>query len=884
MHLGKRLQFNMIIAILLCMAFVVNIGVTLASVDYSFMASSVNSASDYDTYIEYGNAQATNGTYIYSPGTYNNQLSINYGFSSNYDLMIQFTATYTDDTHKANDFALNFANRDKWLLDMGSVSGWKVENNATITDTTQTYYNLTSSSYSVSGVMYYMDTLSGSGTLPVISGVDFYTSPNNSYNYIGDTLTITLTPHYVKTDTTKYTTSHDFYSQKVTASAFNNWAAYMSGTSATAEDATYMIYNAYVDKDRSLGYPYDNGVVNASGVVQSGASSPDYANTSYRYAVNADTSLSYSAITAGNKYYGGLGVYVIPNSSATTGKKVVTIGVGVNYFWQNNNVIAGTTPSGMVSLGYSTDITTITQGTTNYHYYKATISSPTYVNILDYIKLTAEYYSTIISNNYSLILNNISVSLETSTPSGWTSQTAEQYEVHNSSEQSSILVRVQDIISLEKSYDTNISITNNSSYPLIVNSFNVRGYLWYGAYTSQTIDEQIITTFTETPLGDIATGQCYLRPNYLSDDSGQQISPSAIWGYNQSLWSVSYNASTYTYTFSNSSGTAYIPSGYTMTLIDSVTIPQTSKCKGASEANDFWCSLQLSDVNATVASSTAPSYSSLTSSTGVETMVEGYYTTITLSAPGKIYVRNNTNQVITNINLTNVTAVRLSSGTKLPRDRMLTGESNIVTTTNTKQFGSAISLKPNEMVLAYTITPSSGTAIIHSFTITATLEGSAENKDIDLVYTHSQTSSATITNKGDIINNSEKYYEFRLKSATDLTSTFIDSTLFEERVISGTYYYYYKGIMASHRCISIFNSFAQNVTVEYIEHQNTWDSTHYVASNYTAWGLNDTNDKNWLDAMKKLYDAPTDAEREGATIVSAPTAEEINGATVVLPS
>ena len=139
MRLGKRCKFNMMIAILLCMAFVVNVGSTLAAISYRFTATSINikdaNATNYETYTPYADAKSTSGTYIYNVGSVNNQLSIDYyGFNQPHDLMVRFTATYTKPGHYATDFSLNFINRDKWCIDTGEVAGASDNGNRT------TYY------------------------------------------------------------------------------------------------------------------------------------------------------------------------------------------------------------------------------------------------------------------------------------------------------------------------------------------------------------------------------------------------------------------------------------------------------------------------------------------------------------------------------------------------------------------------------------------------------------------------------------------------------------------------------------------------------------------------------------------------------------------------
>lgn len=634
MHLGKIAKFYTILAILLCMAFVVNMGTTYAAGQYKFKAQSINNISQEvvqnNVYTNYGSAKGTQGKYTYSPGTSNNQLSINYGFRQNHDLLIRFTATYTNTAHKANDFSLNFANRDMWLVDMGSTNGLKVDNSQTVIDPTQTYYNLTSSSNTITGVMYYMGKLSNSGTLPIISGVNFYTSTNNSYNYIGDALTIELVPEYVKSDT--YNTAHVFNTTKngftPNVNIFNGWISYMNGTAQTASTSQVFIYNAYVyDKetsnDMSLQYPKDDSVIknDGSGFVNPNANVPTYANTAYRYTVSGG-SRNFEALIAGSRYYGGLGVYVIPNAQATR-NKLVTVGITVGYVWQKDGQISGFLPSGIVSIKTSSDITTITKDQTNYHYYKSLISSPTYINVLDYIMLTAENYDTIIKSGYSLVLNYVSVSLETdiskmaigNNNERWTNLEKEAYTISNSTNNAQLLARVGDLLTDEKYYEADLSITNNSSSILKVSSFSVKGYLWYSAYTTTDEDNgnggTAVEHFVEMPLGGEDKSKCYLRPTYLQDLDAQAatLNPSDIWTYDSSLWSVSFVDNTYTFTYN--AGVAYIPSGYTITLISGVTIPKTSICQNETSANDFWCSIEVVNIDAQVGE---PTYSVITSS------------------------------------------------------------------------------------------------------------------------------------------------------------------------------------------------------------------------------------------------------------------------------
>lgn len=890
MRFSKKIKFNMIIAILLCMVFVVNLGTTLAATNYSFGASSISvttkdqtTTTQYDTYTEFGSAQGTTGQYVYSVGTVNNQLSINYGFSQNYDLMIKFTAEYTgsgalmgeNEEHIANDFSLNFSNRDEWLIDMGMHKGWTVDNNgATVADDNQIYYNSTSNGTKLSGVMYYMGTKTGSGTLPVISGVTFHTSPNNSYRYVGDMLTITLTPVYVKsstyyatTDELAGTTEHSFKNVSLSgftpnATVFESWISFMDNTYKTADDSTIMIYNAYVDHARSLAYPVDQSVVENGQIKENYKTQPIYSNTAHRYTMG-DSDRTYNAITAGNHYHGGVGIYVIPNST------IKTISVSVGYNWQKNNVFAGTTTSNVVELQYSTDeITAIEKGTTTYYYYNALITKPTYINVLDYIRFTAENYESITKYGYSLILNNISVNEITNVNDTnqvvvgnngekWADKTNDKksYTITNSTVQSPVLARVTDVSASEfTNYDANITITNNGAEPLNISGFTVSSKLWYGDYDTQEENgEKILTSFDEMAMGD----------GYLKNTS-DGVYDALIFDTN--IWYVSnYNDGVFTFakrTGENVSLSTYIPSGYAMTLISGIKIVKTPECENSTtkQANDFWCSL---DITITTSSMTSGSYGT---TAGVEVITDGYYNAIESGSEGKIYIRNNTNQVITGVSLEKDGVSTLEVYDLQNRDGYLprNDRNNEISADVTKHLTGTISIKPNEMVLAYTITASTR-AIIYDFDLTVTLENSAETSDIDLQYNQA-------TQKGVIINNSDSYYEFRLVAGSDITSKLNENvrTKFVMSNVGNTYYFYYKGIICPHRHMEILNAFVSDVRVEYVEHSEMANANTYVASGvYADWNTSDaTGLTSWFTEMKKLYNAPTTADRQNAIKVT----------------
>lgn len=889
MRLGKRVKINMILAILLCMVFVVNIGYTLAlsSASYQFKAKVWADESNNEIYTEYAKASTTSGIYEYSVGSKNRQLSINYGFSCKYDLKIKFTAIYSNDgalmgendTHIANDFTLNFVDRDNWCIDMlGIGEGFAALSKIGNTETAIPAYLQTSNTSTLTGVMYYMKKIEGSGTLPIISGVTFYTSPNGSVNYIGDKLTVTLEPEYVKSDDSKYNSNHAFAtSSKLlyanNSTAFNIWASYMNNTTLAAPQ--YMVYNSYFAGkdlrdnvlednyiDTSLSYPSDfdwtikdgEGNYNFNIV---GKSEPIYQNTAYRYSVDKvlkqgstteyTLKRGYAAVAAGNSYNGGLGLYVIPTANMTT------VGFTIKYYWQKDYTVDDYIPINMIDLNYSNDISIVTTKVDGVDYqslyYKEEISSPTYINIIDNLMLKAEGpFATILNNGYKLVITDLTVIFEESAPSGWISQTKLDYEVNNSTSQSPILVPISKVINGDYTTEANVSINNNGTTPIAVTEFTVKGKLWYPDYSSNG------SVFEEEIVG------------YLPNECLQ---------FNSDIWNKSYNPDTNTYKFTRKNSSVHLLGGTSLQIVSGVTIPKQYYPKdadfevlSASEGtyktkyvNDLWCSLEVE-----ITGTAEVTYNEGNTS-GLEVITDGYYLEISAGSTASIYVRNNTSQNINAIELSALNVYYLTSGTTLPRERM---DSTANISYSVKYFNEtasvtyyanpgegqtsfnstpyAITIRPNETILFCTITPSAN-AIISNYKVTAWLDAGVEDADVDMVFDHTN-------NLAEIINNSDSYYEFRIKADKDMTDYLINPNDFiEDKIADNLYYYYYKGVICKHQAISVIKnlSASRGVSVDYIEHINGVTASQYIYDNYKTWDP----PTEWFDVMKLIYGEPT---------------------------
>ncbi len=853
MRLAKGIKFNIIIAILLCIAFVLNAGYTLAAAAYSLNVSSIGD-SQTETYTEFASMQGEgtgySETYTYAVGSVNNSIKLNYGFSHKYDIAVKFEATYKDGEHLAKDFSLDMVDRDKWCVDMPMVSDL---------DRRGSYYALASTSNRLEGVMYYMGTLEGTGYLPIISGVTFYTSGNNTYVNEADELTITVTPIYSKStgtydSTHKFYTTSKFYNSDKTA--INNWVTYMTAyqqDKTRVDETKCMYYNAYSTEETALEYPSDDLSWDGENLVM--PTELERSNTAYKYKVirtqtgedaegNAIYSYatSYDNVIAGNKYYGGLGVYVIPGSS------LVTVDISFNYDWYDcasNQIITGDVNP--IGYKFSNEMTKV--GTA--YYYNRTISEPTYIDVLEYMVLTASSgFKTALKNGYKVVIYNLTAKTHTSTPTGWTSsgESTINYEINNSSIQSGILIKKDKWASGSTHVETDVSIRNVGSTDLAISKFTVKGTLWYSEYGDQTsFSEQSTGTYLQEIR---ATDNTLLYRGVVVDEN---------------MWTSSYNPTTHVYTFTRNSGVNHIPSGSAITLISGVSVAQQSypteytKIDGVDTGfiHDYWCTLEITVTTAKIDKDDITPYVAQSTYTDLEVETNGYYSQITSSSPAYIYVRNNTNQNISSVTIQSMTLHPLTSTNKPLRDQINTGSNVGYTVTNYVNGGSSttatINLRPNEKVLLFAITPNSD-AIIYSYKLSANVSGGKVDN----------TAQLTVNNEaGDanLINTSDKLYEFRLKSTTSFSGKLVNSGDFvcNTTASSGMYYAYYKGVILPEQLIRVFTGVAStiNLQIDVIEHTQGWNAGRYIAGNYSAWS-DDTSGAlaNWLTSMQTIYGEP----------------------------
>lgn len=212
-----------LITILVGMVFAVNIGWTFASTDYeALLISGTTSQAEDDTSWNYLNDIVVNNSTTeipipYSLGTTAREISFDYGFTDTMDIAVVYSLSYTDGTPVTN-VKLNIVDREDYILDVPTV----------ISQTGVTQYN----DQTERGTMYYLKTLSGSGTKVLFSGVTFFGGNNQVSSYKAENaITIYKTSYtagetktanefkYVSADVARYWTINAYSDDSVTITA-----------------------------------------------------------------------------------------------------------------------------------------------------------------------------------------------------------------------------------------------------------------------------------------------------------------------------------------------------------------------------------------------------------------------------------------------------------------------------------------------------------------------------------------------------------------------------------------------------------------------------------------------------------------------------------------
>ena len=825
MRLGKVSKFNIVLAILLCMAFALDIGMTVASVAHSLFSRSERVVDGVKAEVFTGHSSVvvdSAGQIPYEVGSVEYNMSANYGVSVEHDLMLTMTIAYNNENHKLNDFSLNFANANMWSVDTPN----SFENITQTEENKSTHYSVTSNTNSLTIALYYLGTISGSGQLPIISGVTFYndglgrSSTNlSATRYEGDYLTITITPYYTKVTaselTSHYSNSHNFYTHSVgDKQAFTNWCKYKSNS---ISDSTYMIYNDHGTDATGILFPQDFECPDDITEISS-SSIINNSTTAYEYAITnsggTDT-ISYSKLLAGNKYSGGVGVFVYPKSSGAT------VSINVTAYWEKGGVIMGTATTNPIHLQYSRNII---QADGQYCHY-ATITKPTYIKVLDSIMLTAQgEYEAIWRNGYKLIISAVDVDFISTT------MTTEEvgYSVSNSTEISPVLARYVE----PSSKNVNISIANTGSQVLKITSFTIQGKLWYADNSNALEYAEVVS--------------------YLSNDDA--------FVYDSDVWNEPvYSSEGSIYTFTAKQDTYIIP-GYGMPLISGVNVPAHTyeTVEGSTTyVQDRWCGIEIVDMVVAVKgendSVTSQNYS-------VEVSAPNYWVPLEPGEIGLISIKNNTEQMIASLRIS-VEMMWLEDGEcyREQGEQISTYQyelENLAVYSTREVTGPSgvdmidVSIRPGERLAIWSVS-SEYRCMISSVGVYVRTESTIYGQDVDMFRTC--RSDVEGQESSYIVNNSDKTYEFRaygIQGVVDMPECFV--------LDSDAGYAYYEGIIRPHQIINfgdlfLFSEYIDVISLEIdaAEHTGVYDDFG------TSW---DDVPEDWISAMQGIFQANTDMD------------------------
>ena len=515
--------------------------------------------------------------------------------------------------------------------------------------------------------------------------------------------------------------------------------------------------------------------------------------------------------------------------------KKMTLAISAYAYWEKGGVLQETFPINTIHLSTSNDITTVGSS----KYFNKYITKPTYINVLEHIMLTAEAgYQDVLKYDYRLVLTAVTIEAKYDEVSGWQAAEETGYEIDNATTYSPVLARFKDVGVSSVTKTTSVAVNNVGASDLAITSFTVKGKLWYADYNSD------LSQF---------------------DEEVKQFLPDNSLIYDSNMWSASYSTETNTYTFTRvgSGYLHYISGGSSMSLISGVKIPYQADLEslangGSMQVHDLWCSLEVQITGCSDAA-----YTSSGSYSGVETIAEGYNSAILDGQSSYIYIRNNTKQTIASVTISNLTLWKVTSLEGNPRDHVdVSADANFNYSLTNRLSGAAAAtqaaqtafgettianIRPGETYVLYEINPEEN-AVIGTYSITVQVSSGNSASGLRLV-------ANTKTGNVDVINDSEQWYEFRLKSKSNFASVLVNSAEFECTTTAdanGYYYAYYKGAICAGQFIRVLNNvtIGSGLEIDGIVHaDDTNAATRYVASNYTTWNPPAA----WLSAMKTIF-------------------------------
>ena len=445
-----------IIAAILAVVFACTMGITYAAqiVNMSLGSNSYNTTA-YAAKQSYVVINDTEKTPIpFGTGARNYEVAIQYSFSYSFDIRIKYSLSWSSGADTSN-VILNFANRNNFIVD--------------------------------NEYIYYTETIpAGTNTLTVFTGVSFTDTTDTTYE--GDSLTINIDEVKIRKSTSAYTTSHDLYVNSVAGDA---WIQYKNRSSLSG--AHVIVYNSRYNLSHGVSHP---GVESAYQKVMTGST------------------VSSANWAGGNKAYAGVGMYIINGSSP------ITLKVSVLGAWRTENGGSATVNDNNILFNYSSGWVfknKLADNTFEVYTYNLIIPENTalYINILDSVEIisrgnlaqsdysnhklviTEVNINDVAFNTFStsenetnILVGNIVNTTDVVTVGTYDPSTHNVVSVVNTSLYQAGLYDITLGGGGRQTFDTNVSITNNTANKIRVSvSFTLRYYI-SNAKTS-TIGDQI---------------------------------------------------------------------------------------------------------------------------------------------------------------------------------------------------------------------------------------------------------------------------------------------------------------------------------------------------------------------------------------------------------
>lgn len=279
-------------------------------------------------------------------------VSIQYSIDYDFDLRVKYHLSWSNDK-SANNVILNFVDRDSWIVD--------------------------------SAYIFHTSTIpAGTGKLNIIGGVDFITDLSDGY--VDENLTIVIDEVKIAPSNLSET---DLALANGTSEAGTAWLNYKNRESST--NAYVMVYNHR--------YNYANGIAH---------SGPE---TAYSKVINDSKQVTSAKWAGGNRYYSGVGLYVITGTQALTLKIKAT----ANWILENSSSTGGLIFVTNIQYNYSNNWTHLEYDSNKLFEtmeYELTIPalSTFYIDAVDSIEITSAGYTQGVDyTNYRLTTDLITI-------------------------------------------------------------------------------------------------------------------------------------------------------------------------------------------------------------------------------------------------------------------------------------------------------------------------------------------------------------------------------------------------------------------------------------------------------------------------------------------